>query len=94
LGEVQLNNLHLLLLDHIFVPSLVLCDGITKILNVSFWKRNLSSMESGYTILKPISNSSKETPESSTGEEVEQTSVDLPVYANTQLFIKKGTTLT
>jgi len=37
---------------------------------------------------------SKETTESSTGEVVEQTSIDLLVYADTQLFIGKGTTLT
>lgn len=30
---------------------------------------------------------SKETPESSTGEVIEQTPVDLPVYADTQPFI-------
>jgi len=38
--------------------------------------------------------SSKETVERSTGEVVERTSVDFPLYAYTQLFIEKGTTLT
>lgn len=37
---------------------------------------------------------SKETTESSTVEEIEKTSVDLPVYADTQLFIEKGSSLT
>lgn len=38
--------------------------------------------------------SSKETIESSTGEAVEQKSDDFPMYADTQLFIEKGTILT
>lgn len=37
---------------------------------------------------------SKETAESSTGEAFEQISVDLLVYADTPLFIEKGTKLT
>lgn len=36
---------------------------------------------------------SKETTESGTGEAVEQTWVDFPVYAETQLFIEKGSSL-
>ncbi len=37
---------------------------------------------------------SKETIESSIGEAIEQTSVNLPIYADTQLFIEKGMKLT
>lgn len=36
---------------------------------------------------------SKETAKSSTGEEIEKISFDLLVYADIQLFIEKGTTL-
>lgn len=38
--------------------------------------------------------SSKETIQSSTRESVEQISFDLPFYLDTQVFIKKGSTLT
>jgi len=37
---------------------------------------------------------SKEITESSTGEAVEQISIDLPVYADTKLFIDKGMPMT
>ena len=37
---------------------------------------------------------SKETTESSTGEVIEHTLVDFPVYVDTQLFIENGSSLT
>lgn len=39
-------------------------------------------------------DASNETIESSNGEEIEKISMDLPIYANTQFFIKKGRSLT
>lgn len=39
-------------------------------------------------------DASKEATKINTGEEFEQTLVDLPVYVNNQLFIEKVTTLT
>jgi len=44
--------------------------------------------------MEPKRFSSKETTKSSTGKEVEQTLVDLPIYVDTQLFIEKESALT
>ena len=44
--------------------------------------------------MAPKRASSKDTTESSTGEEIEKIPMDLLVYANTQLFVEKDSNLT
>lgn len=46
------------------------------------------------TNMEPKRVASKGTVESSTGEEVEHMSINIPVYVDSQLFIEKGTKLT
>lgn len=44
--------------------------------------------------MAPKGDASKDTIERSTGKAVQKTLVDFPVYADTELFIKNGSTLT